>query len=230
MSERLKKNEPLSLADVVRLKKAALEWERQHAMREAENWDLMPDLDIKLPDLRALPQLTEAEMEAIRHRRGSATQFWAEIIHAPGITVEEKAKHLAAHKGKFPAHVWRKLLLDLVVDITPLDKPVPKTLIALLQDALGLPENHVVCGWPLIAGMSDDRGKPDHEARECASRIDCEYIDALLTHSDATTRRNAMPMPLNVLRREVEKKLGRTPDKKTLRDWRKRHDYWGIER
>ena len=83
----------------------------------------------------------------------ASTFFWPEITSVPGATVEEKAAHLAARKADFSSHVWRKLLLDLVVDITPLDKPVPDTLIALLRDALGLPENHDVGGWVLTAGM-----------------------------------------------------------------------------
>jgi hypothetical protein len=62
--------------------------------------------------------------------------------------------HLAARKAQIPSNVWRKLLLDLVVDIAPLDRPAPNTLIALLRDALGLPENHDVGGWPLTAGRS----------------------------------------------------------------------------
>src|SRR4029077_15406906 len=129
-----------------------LEQERQDAMFEAENSDLMPDPDIKLPDLRALPQLTKADMEAILHERMAATYFWPEVINVPGATVEEKAKHLAARKAQIPPHVLHMLLLDLVQDITPLDKPVPRTLIALLRDALDLPENHDVGGWPLTAG------------------------------------------------------------------------------
>jgi hypothetical protein len=231
MNERLKKNEPLSLADVVPLKKAELEQDFYDAMFEAENSDLMPDPDIKLTYPIALPKLTEAEKESILNERMAATYFWSEIINVPGATVEEKAVLLAPHKADLPAHVWRKLLLDLVQDITPLDKPVPNTLIALLRDALGLPEDHDVGGWPLTAGMDDDRGRPDREARECASRIDCEHIEKQLTHKDKTIRDNAKLMQLNALRREVEKKLGRTPpDKKTLRDWRKSFDYWGIRR
>jgi hypothetical protein len=76
--------------------------------------------------------------------------------------------------------------------------------------------------------MRRDSGGSDHEARECASLIDCQHIDSLLTHKDETTRRNAVPMPLNVLRREVKAKLGREPDKKTLREWRQNLDYWHL--
>jgi hypothetical protein len=224
VSKRDIKTDGLSLADVLELKKAAIEQERLDAMFEAErDYDFTPDF--KWPEIRPL---TEAEKEAARNKRErlrmAATFFWPQVIGSFGGTVEEKAVQLAAQKEQIPPNVWRKLLLDLVVDITPLDKPVPATLIALLRDALGLPENHKVGGWPLTAGMSDDRGKPDHEARECASLID----HALLTHSDVITRRNAKPMPLNMLRRKVEAKLGRAPAPKTLREWRQNLDYWHL--
>jgi hypothetical protein len=227
--EKKRFKEPLSLADVVELTIAALEHERQDAMFEAENSDLMPDPDIKLTDLRPIPQLTEAEKEAALNERMAATYFWPEIVNVPGATVEAKAKHLAARKADFPAHMWRKLLLDLVVDITPLDKPVPNTLVALLQDALGLPENHDVGGWPLTAKSDDNRGNPDREARECASLIDCKHIEALLTHKDKTIRSEAAPMALNELQRQVKAKLRRAPATKTLREWRENFDYWNLE-
>ncbi|MGX1348223.1 hypothetical protein AB7M49_001799 [Bradyrhizobium elkanii] len=167
------------------------------------------------PKKRAIP-LTEA---VLVNRRGSATQFWSEIINVRGVTVEEKARALAAVQAKperkMPSHVLRKLLLDLVVDITPLDEPVPETLIALLRDELGLPANHQVGGWPVTAGMHDDRGKPDHEARECASLVDLDYID-----------KHGKYMPLRTLVREVKAKLGREPDRKSVRNWRASSDYW----
>jgi hypothetical protein len=170
------------------------------------------------PKKRATP-LTEAENALVRER-GSATQFWSEVINVRYGTVEEMATQLAALKvrlgSKLPSNFFRKLLLDLVVDITPLDKPVPKTLIALLRDELGLPKNHRVGGWPLIAGTHDGRGKPDHEARECASLIDLDYIETHGTY-----------MQLRTLVREVTAKLGRAPDRKSVRRWRARDDYWG---
>jgi hypothetical protein len=227
MSKRLEKNAPLTLADVVELKKAALEQERQDAMFEAQNWDLMPDPEIKPAKLGVRP-LIEAEKEALLNERMAAMYFWPEVINVPGATVEEKAVHLAARKAQILPHVWRKLLLDLVVDITPLDMPVPNTLIALLRDALELPENTEVGGWVLTAGMRNDRGAPDHEARECASLIDRNYLDKQLTHKPPLL--HASPMPLNELRRKVREELGRTPDKKSLREWRKSSDYWCILR
>lgn len=158
--------------------------------------------------------------EEIARTRRSATWCWGEVINVPGSTVEEKAAELAALKArrrhKLPSHVWRRLLLDLVVDLTPLDKPVPEKLIALLRDELDLPANHEVGDWPLKAGMHDDRGKPDHEARECAALIDLEYIEVHATH-----------MPLRMLVRKLKVKLGRAPDRKSLRTWRARSDYWG---
>lgn len=168
---------------------------------------------------KRLTPLTEAE-KALVNERGSATQFWTEIIHVHGVTVEEKARALAALQAqpgrKLPSHVLRKLLLDLVVDTIPPDKPVPKTLIALLREELGLPANHMVGGWPLIAGIHDDRGKPDHEARECASLVDLDYIETHGTY-----------MPLRTLVRELKAKLGRLPDRKSVRKWRASDDYWG---
>jgi hypothetical protein len=226
--KRVIKTDGLSLEDVVELKRISIEWERQDAMSWAENCDLMPDIKIKRTKKKA-PPLTKAEMETIFDERAPATQFWSEIIHVPGITVEEKAAALKARRDrKLPSNVWRKLLLDLVVDITPLDKPVPNTLIALLRDELGLPKNHDVGGWPLTAGMRPDSGGSNHEARECASLIDRKHIDALLTHKDKTTRLNAVPMPLNMLLREVKAKLGHAPVTKTLREWRENLDYWGL--
>jgi hypothetical protein len=223
MSKQPKKNKPLTLAEVVELKKAEIEKNRQDAMFEAANGHLLDEMydaeyghliDFKLK--RARP-LSEAEKESALEMRMPATYFWSEVIGVPGATVEEKAVYLATRKAQVPSQVWRKLLLDLVVDITPLDRPVPNTLIALLQDALGLPENHNVGGWPLSAAMNDDRGKPDHEARECASLIDRTYIEAHLTD-----------MPLRELQRRVKDKLGRTPDRTSLREWRKMRAYWGI--
>ncbi len=194
----------------------------------AQNSELMPDFKIKRTEKKA-PSPKRAEMESIFRERAPATQFWGEIIHVPGITVEEKAAALKAQRGrKLPQNVWRKLLLDLVVDITPRDKPVPETLIALLRDELELPKNHDVGGWPLTAGMRRDSGGSDHGARECASLIDCKYIDAMLTHKDETTRLKAVPMPLNELRRKVKAKLGRAPATKTLREWRQNLDYWDL--
>ena len=151
---------------------------------------------------------------ALFRQRGSATQFWFEVVNVRGGTVEEKAVALKAQR-ELPRHVLRKLLLDLVVDITPLDKPVPTTLITLLQDELGLPKNHEVGSWPLFAGMHDDRGKPDHEARTCAALIDLDYIETTGTH-----------MPLRMLVRKVKDKLGRAPDRKSLRSWRALSAYW----
>jgi hypothetical protein len=226
MSKRFKKNEPLTLDDVVELKKAELKQDFYDAMFEAENSDLYPDIKLTYPI--ALPQLTEAEKKAALKERMASTYFWSEVINVPGATVEEKAAHIAARKAQIRPHVLHKLLLDLVVDITPLDKPVPRTLIALLRDALGLPENHDVGGWPLTAGMRDDRGAPDHEARECASLIDRTYIEKQLTQKPPLL--HASPMPLNELRRKVKEELRRTPDKKTLREWRKSFDYWCILR
>jgi len=218
------KTDGLSLTDVVELKTIAIEWGRQEIMFEAENADLMPDYKIKRTKKKTP---TKAEMEAI-FERAPATQFWGEIIHVPGITVEEKAVALKARGGKLPPNLWRKLLLDLVVDTTPLDKPVPNTLIALLRDELKLPTNHDVGGWPLIAGMRPDSGGSDHEARECASLIDCKHIDALLTHKDKIKRSEAAPMPLNELQRQVKAKLRRAPATKTLREWRENLDYWNL--
>jgi hypothetical protein len=170
------------------------------------------------PKKRA-PPLTEAKTALWRQRRWT-TQYWSEVVSVRYGTVEEMAKQLAARKGragrKLPSHMLRKLLLDLVVELTPPDKPVPKTLIALLREELGLPANRQVGAWPMIAGTRDDRGKPDHEARECASLIDCDYIE---THGKY--------MPLRTLVREVRAKLGRAPDRKSVRRWRASNDYWG---
>jgi hypothetical protein len=225
-SKRVIKTDGLSLEDVVELKNISIEWERQDLMFMAEREDLMPDRVIKLTG----PESTYrgGEGSSLERARRASTYFWPEVFSVPGATVEEKAVHLAPHKSQLPSNVWRKLLLDLVVDITPLDKPVPNTLIALLRDELGLPKNHDVGGWPLTARMRRDSGGSDHEARECASLIDCNHIDALLTHKDETTRLNAVPMPLNMLQREVKAKLGRAPATKTLREWRENLDYWDL--
>lgn len=223
-SKRVIKTDGLPLEDVVELKKIAIEWERQETMYEAETHDT-----VEVPDIKPTRSLTGAEMEAIFNERAPATQFWGEIIHVPGITVEEKAAALKARRRrKLPSNVWRKLLLDLVVDITPLDKPVPNTLIALLRDELRLPKYHDVGGWPLTAGMRRDSGGSNHEARHHASLIDCKYIDALLTHKDKTIRSDAKPMALNELQRKVKAKLGRAPATKTLREWRENLDYWNL--
>ncbi|MBR1296659.1 hypothetical protein [Bradyrhizobium sp. AUGA SZCCT0042] len=228
MNKRVFKTDGLSLEDVVKLKKAALEQERQDAMFEAENLDLMPDPDIKLTYPRASTKLTEAEKESILNERLAATYFWPEIIHVPGATVEEKAAYITAHKAQIRPRLLPKLLLDLVVDITPLDKPPPKMLIALLREALGLPKKHEVGGWVFATGMRNDQGRRDHEGRKCASNIDLNYLDPLLTHKDKATRSEAVPMPLNELKRRVDAKLGRKIDRKSLREWRQDLDYWNL--
>ena len=76
MSERLKKNEPLTLDDVVELKKAELEQDRQDAMFEAENWDLMPDPVIKLSKLIVRPL-------ARQRRNQSPTSAWRQRFFGP---------------------------------------------------------------------------------------------------------------------------------------------------
>jgi hypothetical protein len=234
VSKRHIKTDGLSLADVVEMKNIAFEWERQDAIGEAENdfgytvrWPLMA-----APIPAVGPVLTEADRKALIKEMildsPGATGGWDEVISVPGATTEEKAVHLAARKAQIPSHVWPKLLLDLVVDLIPPLEPLPKTLIALLQDELGLPKNHEVGFWPTTAGMRDDRGGRDHEARNCASDIDLNHLDPLLTHKDKTIRSDAKPMPLNELQRKVKAKLGRAPDRKTLREWRENLDYWNL--
>jgi len=228
------KTDGLSSTDVVELKNIAFEWERQHTMWEAEN-DFgytvrSPVMPAPIPGVG--PVLKEADRETlikeIRLNSPGATAGWEEVISVPGATVEEKAAHLAARKAQIPSHVWPKLLLDLVRDLTPPLEPQPKTLISLRQDALGLPKNHKVGSWPMTAGMRGDRGGRDHEARNCASDIDLNHLDPLLTHKDKTIRSNAEPMPLHMLQRKVKAKLGRAPDRKTLREWRENLDYWNL--
>lgn len=153
------------------------------------------------------------------------TQHWDEITNPIG-SVEEKAKRLATiyaeQRGKplnswrVKRHVLRKLTLDLVCASFPDGNPPSETIIKLLKLALELPDTHEVGGWPVTAGIWDDRGEPDHEARNTAMLLDLEYIEV---HDDY--------MPLRTLQRGVKAKLGRVPDRKTLRRWRSSQVYWG---
>jgi hypothetical protein len=139
--------------------------------------------------------------------RAPARQFWGVIVNFRG-TPDEVAKQVRERKLK--RHVRHKMLLDLIVDSLPKNEPLPENLIALLQHELGLPKNHQWGSWPLVAGMHDDRGNPDHEARECAALIAEEYFEQHLK-----------PMPLLMLERELKAKLGRTLPRASLRRFRK---------
>ncbi|MET4180698.1 hypothetical protein ABIB94_002798 [Bradyrhizobium sp. JR7.2] len=218
MTERFVKTDGLSLADVVRLMDNQVECDRLDAMFEAENYDIFPDGYCK--------SRTAVQKLPLMEQRGSARSFWSEVVSARG-TVEEIAVQLAALK--LPSHVLNKLLLDMVVDLLPIDEELPKTFVDLLRGQLGLPQDHAWGSWPITAGMRDDRGKPAHELRNMASLIDCKYLLARLTHPDPTTRARAEPMPLNMLQREVATQSGgRAPATKSLREWRQNYDYWNL--
>ena len=142
-------------------------------------------------------------------------------------TAEEMAAKLAAvydaQRSQPPSrwpikqHVLRKLTLDLVCASYPEGHPPPSAIVELLRRALDLPESHEVGTWPLIAGLRDDRGGTDHEMRAAAQLIDEEH---LVEHDEY--------MPVYRLAQLVEGKLGRKPDRKSLRKWRDEPDYWPI--
>lgn len=160
-----------------------------------------------------------------RNWHKSVTQFWAEVTDPHG-SVEEMAERLATiyaeergkalNRWRVKRHVLRKLTLDVVCASFPAGTPPPDAIVQLLKRALDLPESHQIGAWPVDAGKWDDRGDPDHEARNTAMLLDWEYIEE---HNDY--------MPLRMLQKRVKDKLGREPDRKSLRSWRAKVDYWG---
>lgn len=134
-----------------------------------------------------------------------ATYWWAEVIHVRGVTPEEKAAQLLEVEDDLPRPLLKRLALDLVADTNP-----PKAVLTLLQKALGLPASHEIGGWPILYD-GDERGAPDRLARLTAQRLEEDYESE---HGGAA-------MPLQTLQRALEAKLGRTVDRKTLRQWRK---------
>jgi hypothetical protein len=137
-------------------------------------------------------------------------QFW------PGYRgpVEQTAGRLVADRSRIKPHVFRKMALDLMCASFPEDHPPPEALVKLMKCALDLPENHEVGGWA-VYGNHDDRGRVDHEARNAANLIDNLYR---IEHDEQ--------MKLRELERRVTAQLGRSPDRKSLRDWRGARDYW----
>ena len=140
-------------------------------------------------------------------------------------TAEEMAARLAAaYDGAYDddaktfrnlRHVLRKMTLDLVCASFPENHPPPDAIVELLRRALDLPKDHEIGGWPLTAGTRDDRGGVDHEMWATAMQFDHEYR---IEHDEC--------MPLRELARRVKERLGREPDRKSLRRWREQPDYW----
>jgi hypothetical protein len=154
----------------------------------------------------------------IRNWHKTVRQFYWDIER---MTAAEIAAAFAANRGKQlntwapKKHVLRKMALDVMIESFPENHPPSQELVLMMRHALGLPDSHQVGGWGAVAGHHDDRGNVDHEARNEAEMIDHDH----LLEADAY-------MPLRELERRVKKKLGRCPDRKTLRTWRTAPGYW----
>ena len=153
---------------------------------------------------------------------------WRKIVAAG--TAEERAAARAAKlaaiydeqrrndKWLVKQHVLRKMTLDLVCEAFPPGHPPPDAILDLLRRALELPDDHEVGDWPLTAGLRDDRGGVDHEARDAAMLLDNAYR--------LKPEHDGKEMTARACARLVEKELGRKCSHVSINRWRKEPGYW----
>jgi hypothetical protein len=178
--------------------------------------------------MKRKPERKLEELYALLERNSSFTHCWHEIgfrhegsiddtaAKLTKIYVEQrKKKHLSQWRP--PRHVLRRLVLDLICESLAKGNGPSPALITLMKLALDLPENHNVGSWPLTAGMRDDRGGADHDMRMAAWMIDMDWL-----------KEHEGYMPLSELARRVEKEMKRPADRKALRQWRDKDQWWSY--
>ena len=85
----------------------------------------------------------------------------------------------------------------------------------LLRRALNISEKHVIGGWPLYAGVCDERGDANFAMQTLAGIVDREYLEE-----------HGAEMSVGELARKLEEAWGETIRLRTLRRWRERPCYW----